>query len=178
MIMTFKVGILFFLWSCLGWCEEVKFVPPPAGINGWPHKAYDKVVGYQFANPDHVSFPKDGTLALENLKDLKRKESVLNADQSTALLKAAFETDAPSGGMLCYDPHHLIVFFSEDNPVGAIEICFSCWGIRSWPENKAIWWHTSLNDIGKLTTALGLGVRGPDPGNSPPKSGQQRFPVR
>ncbi|MDZ4401960.1 hypothetical protein [Prosthecobacter sp.] len=172
-----KIGILLLTWVSLAWCEDAKFTPPPAGINGWPNKPYDKVVGYQFANPDHISFIEDGVLALDKLKELKRKETVLNADQTAALLKATFEEEKTPGGALCYDPHHIIVFYFDDKPVGAIEICFHCTGARCWPQNKAVWWHTNFNEIGKLTISLGLGVREPDPGNDSPKSGQQRFPT-
>ncbi len=173
-----KIGILLLTWVSLAWCEEAKFAPPPAGINGWPNKPYDKVVGYQFTNPGHISFIEDGSLNLGKLKELKHKDSTLNVDQTATLLKAAFEADKAPGGALCYDPHHIIVFYSHDKPIGAIEICYQCLGVRCWPENKAIWWHTNFNEFGKLTIALGLGVSAPASDNNQPKSGQQRFPLR
>lgn len=172
------VWVFFCIPAELAWCQEEKFTLPPAGINGWPNKPYDKVIGYQFANPEHKSLVDNGALTLENLKELKRKEAVLNADQSTALLKAAFESEQFPGGALCYDPHHIIVFYLEDKAVGAVEICFHCSGARCWPENKAIWVHTSFNELAKLTMSLGLGVKEPEPDKSPPKSKQQRFQLR
>jgi hypothetical protein len=173
-----KIVILLLTWVSLAWSEEAKFTPPPAGINGWPNKEYDKVVGYQFANPEETSFIKDDALNLEKLTGSKRKESALSNTQTNELLKATFEADLNGSGLMCYNPHHIIVFYSDDKPVAAIEICFQCSGVRTWPDHKARWWHTSFNDLAKLTTALGLGTSAPAADKTPAKSGQQRFPVR
>ncbi|MBE7493650.1 MAG: hypothetical protein HS117_01740 [Verrucomicrobiaceae bacterium] len=156
-----KLGVVLAIWINCAWSQEEKFSPPPAGINGWPDKPYDKVVGYQFANPEKGSFIVNGSLDLDKLPDLKRKESVLTEKQVTELLEATFATGSNRSGALCYDPHHIIVFYSKSNPVGAIEICFQCSGVRSWPENKATWWHTNFGDLGKITTSLGLGTDPP-----------------
>jgi hypothetical protein len=130
---------------------------PPAGVNGWPGKPYDKVVGYRFENTDHLSFIQDGELRIAKLDQQKRKETALSSGNVKTLLTASFEAEKPQGGALCYEPHHIFVFYAKTEPVGAIEICFQCLGAKCWPENKAIWWHTDFANISKLTSALGLG---------------------
>lgn len=134
-----------------------------AGTSKWPNSPYDKVVGYQFANPSHGSLAafitsKTGAAALEKLKT---KEAPLNAKQVEQLLRATFEAKEFQAGGFCYDPHHIFIFYFNDKPVGAIEVCFHCLNTRCWPNNASSG-HNDFTSLRSLSSSLGLGTDKPN----------------
>lgn len=138
----------------------------PAGKITWPDKKYDRVVGYQYANPWGVGGCIEGKdLKIDDLAKLKSKEAVLNAAQVERLLQSTFQSKNLSPGAVCYDPHQIFVFYSGDTPIAAIDICFHCAGSRAWPEKAT---HETINypELAKLCVSLGLGSGPPDNSNA------------
>lgn len=130
----------------------------------WPNAPYDRVVGYQFANPMGLGSPfslQQGKVNLDALPQLKRKEALLQSHQIASLLKGTFEDENPAAvHAACYDPHHIFIFYSGDRCVGAIEICFSCSNCMCWPAApKGM--STSFSTLAAICKSLGLGTGAP-----------------
>ena len=132
---------------------------------GWPVAKYDKVVGYQFVNYGYsTSSPladSKGRLTLTRLNEVKRKEAVLSNQQVNALVDAIFIPDKePVSHAVCYDPHHIFVFYSKGDPVAAFEVCFRCMNSNCRPASRR---ETDVNyaRLTQLCMELGLGTEAP-----------------
>lgn len=130
----------------------------------WPDKKFDCVVGYLFVNPPGEGSPfldgKNG-LDLTHLGELKRRGIELDAAYTEELFKAIDSNESPSNSFLCYDPHHIFVFYSRQRAIAAFEVCFLCSATRSWPAqpSRAVPSYRKLSD---LCNRIGLGVNPPD----------------
>jgi hypothetical protein len=136
--------------------EEAPWTPPP----------FQKVVGYRFRLPaDGATGPvpsgftllKDGVVDTAQLERLKQKSAELSAAQASKLL-AAVNGDEVVYPAACYDPHYLFLYKTgEGKVVAAVEICFTCTGIRTIPEVKKSRWHRyDFASLAKLADELGL----------------------
>ncbi len=130
----------------------------------WPAKKYDLVVGYQFVNPGGMETPFfgiHGELLTGFLKKLKRKEIILNSAQTEQLLEAIFSSDDPNTQVSkCYDPHHIFIFYSAGQEVGAFEVCFRCDASKWWPHPQDTV-NESYPKLRALCMELGLGIDAP-----------------
>ena len=134
-------------------------------VTEWPGVPYSRVVGYSFvpdSKDDEFTLLRDGKFNEAKLKEVKTKEAVLAANQTKNLLKATFDYSRRTQGAACYEPHHIFVFYdSASHPIGAIEICFSCRHIGSWPvPAKQVNGH-DFAALAKLSWKLGLGLGSP-----------------
>jgi hypothetical protein len=95
---------------------------------------------------------------IEQLETLAVKSAELNKDQVAVLLKATFSRTHRAGTAACYDPHHIFIFYSKDERVvGAIEVCFSCTGISTFPDTpKSYWYRHNFVALAHLADELGL----------------------
>lgn len=94
---------------------------------------------------------------MNQLAKLKTKEVVLEEGDVDLLLNAVFNSKLRFGLTACYNPHHVFVFFKDDRPIAAIEICFSCDNIGFSPE-KDTDFHFDLEVLARLSVKLGLGL--------------------
>lgn len=139
------------------------------GPFSWPPKNYSRVIGYSF---DSIALGesmiwKNGGLNLELLRKQTLTERELTSRQRDQLLGALLKSQSAFPTMRCYFPHHIFVFYSATNkPLAAIEVCFGCSEIRTWPELKKPRYSRwgNLCDFPSLArladeTGLGLGSR-------------------
>lgn len=143
--MTFlQPAIALIATTCLLSCTMGKLsaARPRSGshqVRGWPDKEYDQVIGYRFTDLDDAwSLLNAGSGELNErlLNKVKRKQFVLSQGHVEQLFKAIGSTDPKERGFNCYNPHHIFVFYSNEVPVGAFEICFECSHARAWPEPR------------------------------------------
>jgi len=132
---------------------------------GWPSSKYDTVVGYQFVNYGYTTSSPladvKGRLALARLNEVKRKEALLSNSQIERLLEAMFIPDTePTQHAVCYDPHHIFVFYSRSKAVAAFEVCFRCLNSNKRPSAGR---KTNVNYsmLAGLCLELGLGTDSP-----------------
>ncbi|WP_193214012.1 hypothetical protein [Luteolibacter marinus] len=84
-----------------------------------------------------ASHPKDRSEIIykKNLKIFARSEAPVAHSQIANLRKALTEKKGSRAVMACYDPHHAMVFYdSEGEPVGCVEVCFSCNQVKVKPD--------------------------------------------
>lgn len=132
---------------------------------GWPSSRYDKVVGYQFVNYSSTSSSAladtKGRLTLARLDEVKRREAVLSNQQIDRLIDAVFIPDKePASHAVCYDPHHIFVFYFKGRPVAAFEACFRCMNSNCRPPSKQRI-DVNYSKLAELCLELGLGVEAP-----------------
>ncbi len=111
-------------------------IPSLAG-DGWPGVAFTEARAY--------AWPNGGEARAVILEDLTLKSGVI--DPGGALLTAKqirLLTESVTGKhpeyprAACYTPRNAIVFYdAEKSPVAFIEICFSCYNHRTFPEETA-----------------------------------------
>jgi len=109
--------------------------PAKAPEAKWPPMGYAKVVVYHFqTEKNHVQiWNKDG-LDEEALKKCTVKSAELSKSQIDDFLKAGLSDADEPPTYRCYDPHHVFVFRDKDDHfMGALEICFHCFGSRYSP---------------------------------------------
>ena len=130
------------------------------GAYKWPSVPYSKVVGYQFEIPklpDDLLI--DGSLDTEKLKLYTIKSAELDKEQAVQLLGAVLEPQSPIGPALCFSPHHVFVFYAEDQaPVAAVEICFGCMQVKTWPHAVRSSVGHDFEALASLAVELGLGL--------------------
>jgi hypothetical protein len=134
---------------------------PPEKQVFWPRVKYDRVIGYQYANPwklDGLIF--NGDLLFDRLPHLKALEKELSKEQAHKLLQITFTRVNGQPGALCYMPHHLFVFYEGQKAVAAIDVCFECDKIKCWPPED-VWKTTSFAELKSLCVELGLGTDAP-----------------
>ena len=101
----------------------------------WPPNRFSKVVGYSFEHPGMGGVLSKRGVDMQSLEKFSSSEAELSRPQTDQLLGAVLKCDEGFPVMLCYMPHHIFVFYSELNePVAAIEVCFSCNNIQMWPD--------------------------------------------
>lgn len=153
------LGLVFLCLSFL--CPAASALLPPEKQVFWPRAKYDRVVGYQYANPwklDGLIF--NGNLLSDRLPHLKTQEKELSKEQSHKLLQITFARTNNQLGALCYMPHHLFVFYEGQKAVAAIDVCFKCDKITCWPSEE-VWKTTSFAELKSLCVELGLGTDAP-----------------
>ena len=125
---------------------------------GWP-ETYTRAVAYRFDQPtgEPSSLLRDGKLDVIQLAKLKVLEVELTHETVGYLLDATFHSKTRFGLTACYNPHHIFVFYSNETPVAAIEICFSCDNVSTWPDKNTDF-HYDLAALAKLSVSLGLGL--------------------
>ena len=130
----------------------------------WPYKSYDKVVGYQFANPRGIGSPfaTRSALDIRQLTKYKRKESPLNPEQTARLKRASFSFLPQMYAMGCYSPHHIFVFYSGDEAVAAVEVCFGCDGLSPYPSPPKFCLGTNWSSLASLAKELQLETVAPE----------------
>jgi hypothetical protein len=134
-----------------------------AGVRTWEGRAFDRVVGYRFADSSEwrsVLRLDLHTLDLAYLQKMKRNEAVLSEAQIDQLMDAIFGPHPFSDIAMCYEPHHIFIFFDKDRPIGAFEFCFQCLQYRAWPK-KDLGVHESYEKLATLCKKLGLGIKPP-----------------
>lgn len=90
----------------------------------------------------------------------------LTQNQADRLLGAVRTPKESFPEAMCYEPHHVFVLFSEKyEPVAAIEVCFTCNGIRTWPDTEVprinLGFLCDLPTLARLADELGLGLGEP-----------------
>lgn len=140
-----------------------KTTPPHASSRQWQGRSFDKVVGYRFA--DSAEWRSVIRLDLHQLdmaylQKMKRNEAVLTEEQTDELMDAIFSKHPPSFVAICYEPHHIFVFFSKAQPVGAFEFCLQCHQYRAWPK-RDLAVNESYVKLASLCRKLRLGVKPP-----------------
>jgi len=132
----------------------------------WTPPKYAKVVGYRFRVPGEdskepipsgFSLLKNGTLDAAQLKRLALKSVELHPEHIRSLITDV-NAKEPTLPAACYDPHHIFVFYADSGAaVAAIEVCFSCNGIRALPDiAEPRWYRHDFVGFAKLTDDLGL----------------------
>ena len=99
-------------------------------------------------------------LDMAYLQKMKRNEAVLSETQIDQLMDAIFGTHPKSDVAMCYEPHHIFIFFANDQPVGAFEFCFQCLQYRAWPK-RDIGVNESYEKLAALCKKLSLGIKPP-----------------
>jgi hypothetical protein len=133
------------------------------GIRTWEGRVFDRVVGYRFADsPEWRSVLRMDLhqLDMAYLQKMKRNEAVLSEAQIDQLMDAIFGPHPPPNLAICYEPHHIFIFFANDQPVGAFEFCLQCGQYRAWPD-KTLHINESYQKLAALSRQLGLGVKPP-----------------
>ncbi len=129
----------------------------------WQGQNFDRVVGYNFTDLptwSTIVCTRSGKLNLAGLRDVKHKKVVLSAAQIDELFDAIFGKHSPPAHAMCYEPHHIFIFFEKDQPVGAFEICFRCSDYRAWP-CRTMKVNESYPKLNALCKKLGLSTRAP-----------------
>jgi hypothetical protein len=132
-------------------------------IRHWEGRSFDRVVGYKFVDlPGWRSVVCNGSnqLDLAGLQRAKRKEVVLSEAEIDHLWEAIFSRNPPPDRAMCYEPHHIFIFFAKDEPIGAFEVCFQCSDSRGWPKRN-INVNESYQKLGALCERIGLGTKAP-----------------
>ena len=104
----------------------------------------DKVIGVRFVIPGEKPentvgygfslLEGDGEVNISDLERIGVKTAELNREQISKLISAVYEYDKPIPGALCYRPHHIFLFYDEDDElVNSVEVCFECTQIRTSP---------------------------------------------
>ena len=133
----------------------------------WPQTPYAKVIGYSFKGPEMTSVLTKSGIDVEMLKRFTVATVGLSKSQVDRLLGAVRKPEEAFPEMLCYDPHHVFVFYSEsDEEVAAIEVCFTCNGILTWPDAGMVRLLSGLRcdlpTLARLANELGLGLGSPE----------------
>ncbi len=108
----------------------------------WPGVPYKKVVGYEFDDAKTLdgSLIGEGGFLDRELARCVQKQAGLGQKQVNQLVGAVTAPKRWDGAMTCYFPHHVFVFYSEENvPVAAIEVCFGCREVAAWPSVARPW---------------------------------------
>jgi hypothetical protein len=94
------------------------------------------------------------------------KSRALNHDAAEGLLRGTTNGTKRHPIAVCYEPHHLFVFYGyEGHPVAAIEVCFSCNRVKMTPEVRvgrgAIgpFETADLAGLAKIATEAGLDLK-------------------
>jgi hypothetical protein len=96
------------------------------------------------------------------LKEWTKHSATLDGPQAHRLVEAAFNSKKAYQFAACYSPRNIFVFYDTvDKPVAAIEICFTCDAVASWPE-KDCKLHHDFPSLARLCNELGLGVGSKD----------------
>ena len=129
----------------------------------WPGKPFDMVIGYQFANPWGCGglLSEKGIIDLDDLRWLQARSVKLEKPQVDFLLKHTFASEKKSVPAACYEAHHVFVFYSKDQPVAAIELCFQCNSARCRP-NADIFDACNIPQLRHLCALLKLGTKPPE----------------
>lgn len=115
---------------------------PERTVSKWSIPKFSKVIGFYFTSEPYHSAGEYRILnrPVVNEKDLgvfAKAAGALNAEQVNRLLHAVVTPDEVDFLGACYDPHHVFVFYSDqDAPVAAIEVCFGCKQIDTAPVFK------------------------------------------
>jgi hypothetical protein len=130
-----------------------------------------RVVGFRFVlpgedTPDMVResgfslIDRSGELNQGMLDELKVKESILTVEQVEQLNDAIYGEHPKTSSAACYDPHHIFVFYDEDDQiVNSIEICFSCLNINTSPELQETQWSKhDFRSLARLCDEIGIGM--------------------
>jgi hypothetical protein len=144
----------------IAWQHAFGLLPPEKPVF-WPRIKYDRVVGYQYANPwklDGLIF--EGGLLVDRLPHLKTLEKELSKEQAHQLLQFTFTRGNQAPSALCYIPHHVFIFYEGKKAVAAIDVCFMCDKIRCWPAED-IWKTTNFAELKRLCVDLGIGTDAP-----------------
>ncbi|MFO1484598.1 MAG: hypothetical protein U1F71_14650 [Verrucomicrobiaceae bacterium] len=138
-------------------------IPPTRGVgHRWEGRDFDRVVGYRFVDFEWTSLIRyqSNELDIESLQRGKRNEAILSGPETEQLMDAIFGAHPKSDAAMCYQPHHIFIFFAKDQPIGAFEICFQCLQSRAWPKNN-LNVNESFAKLAALCKQLGLGVKPP-----------------
>jgi hypothetical protein len=149
---------------------------PAKGVNGWPNVAFTRVEGFQFETESDkknaFGFLTGSEPRLGELKNHVRAQAMLSVTQTERLLVGVFDSTENQVGSRCYNPHHIFVFYAADLPVAAVEVCFECKGVRTWP-SVPTGLYTNYADIERLSKELRLGTGAPPtPGNKRKEAGR------
>src|SRR5688572_26452435 len=98
----------------------------------WPAQAWDRAeaVRFNYAPSDELqleAYGDDGwNPTIEEREPISREQAELAIARVIAL----------GGSVLpmCIVPRHAIVLYRGETPVASINVCFSCNGLRVWPE--------------------------------------------
>lgn len=119
------------------------FAPPKpeTPCKKWPYAAWDGAIIYGYniqparSGMDWRIFSKEGKL--NNTVRFEDELSVEEAKEMAAHVKKIKGTNILSK---CFFPRHSVVFYGGDSgeePVGWLEICFTCQDVRAYPEFKS-----------------------------------------
>lgn len=99
------------------------------------------------------------------LTSLVTAQAHLTKEQITATYKAVIDGQSRFPVMECYDPHHLIICYSETGtPLSCIEMCFTCNRVKIAPESRLLYTSNSsveqsdLIALARIFTELKLPV--------------------
>ncbi|WP_147263526.1 hypothetical protein [Roseimicrobium gellanilyticum] len=71
----------------------------------------------------------------------------VSKEQISRLTHALYKTDSFHPMSACYNPHHAVVFYTEDGePLCCIEICFSCNAVETTPKLRT--WRCAPGQAG------------------------------
>ena len=125
----------------------------------WPDAKFTHVIGFLYNNPYEPGsgLIQNGRLLSDLLEKHKSTQTQLSGEQVSRLVTAAFFSDSKHPHSACYEPHHIFVFFDAEKPVAAIEVCFECLNIHSWPYFQAAF-PPDFFALARLSGELKLGV--------------------
>lgn len=135
----------------------------PTRVRTWEGRAFDRVVGYRFANSAEwrsVLRLDLKQVDLAYLQKMKRNEAELNEAQTDQLMDAIHGTRPTAEPAVCYEPHHIFLFHAKDQLVGAFEFCLQCQQYRAWPRRE-LRVNENYVKLAALCRELGLGVKPP-----------------
>jgi hypothetical protein len=134
---TFLFTVLLGMGSCTHSSKKTS-VSKYQGPFSWPPAEYSRVVGYAFKLPTNawslINRNQDGIDHKRLVRDSIRFDQ-LSSCQINDLLGAVLTPKISSPQAMCYEPRHMFVFYSDTlTPIAAIEACYSCQDIVTWPK--------------------------------------------
>jgi len=127
-----------------------------------------RVVGFRF-DVSQLDFPdgklvrrllsKDG-VDTKLLERGKLKEAVLTNDQVSILDDSIYGAHPVFPAASCYDPHHIFIFYNPNGkPFKAVEICFNCTAVKTYPNlEEGQWRKHDYRSLAKLCDDIGIGM--------------------
>ena len=135
--------------------------------SNWTVPSFTKVIGFRFQEPeghddrDEFSLLDDNLYKRADLNGCAVAGKALTNEQVDQLLAAAFTEKVLDGGAACYGPHHIFIFYADnDRIVGAIEVCFGCNNMAQLPATgktyEQMLGHHDFIALARLSAELGI----------------------
>lgn len=118
------------------------------------------------AKGEALKMPQSGILKNERTGKIDTAALIASAGKRVkvptksleSILTALLDSDTVAREAACYEPHHVIISYDQNGePLGIIEICFSCVAFRIYPGGFLIRTDNyDIVEVARVLTELGL----------------------